>query len=86
MHAYARRRSLAACLAWPLTTSSPCRRDACLQCKAEYDFRLGCPYPFLVDPTRKLNKLTRLVVFERDEVRRVAEGTGGVRVHVAHAG
>lgn len=38
-----------------------------LQCQADYDFRLGCPYPFLVDPTRKLNKLTRLVVFKREE-------------------
>jgi len=40
----------------------------CGQCREDFDFRLACPYPFLIDPTRKLNKLTRLVLFERSEL------------------
>lgn len=41
---------------------------AIYKCVEEYDFRVGCPYPFLIDPTRKLNALTRLKVFKRSEL------------------
>jgi hypothetical protein len=36
---------------------------------AAMPFRLACPYPFVIDPTRKLHNCVRLVEFKRDEVR-----------------
>ena len=32
-------------------------------------YRLACPFPFLVDPTRKLHNCLRITEFTRDEVR-----------------
>ncbi len=32
-------------------------------------FRIGVPFPFVVDPTRKLHGAVRVVEFARDEVR-----------------
>jgi hypothetical protein len=31
-------------------------------------YRVGCPFPFLVDPTRKLHNAVRVLELRRDEV------------------
>lgn len=34
-------------------------------------YRVGCPFPFVVDPTRKLHNAVRVLEFKRDQVRGV---------------
>lgn len=41
---------------------------AVFRCSEHMPFRIGCPYPFLIDPTRKLHNVVRLLELSRDEL------------------
>lgn len=41
--------------------------SAIFVCNRLMPFRLACPYPVLVDPTRRIDRLTRVKIFDRSE-------------------